>query len=113
MSGDIGRLLESLSMNDPLEDDAVCKSGGLLLLSTSSLARFTRRRSGEWGGVTTVSGLGDGRGELAERLPNCISSTLPLIGVRSATYNSKDGRTTGVGIQSDALFLSFRRKGYI
>lgn len=100
-------------MIDPLEEEAVCTVDGLLLLSTSSLARFTIRRSGECGGVTTVRGLGEGRGELAERLPICISSMLPLIGVCSAAYNSKKRTITRIGIQSDALFLSFGGEGYI
>ena len=42
---------------------------GLLRLSTSSFARFTIRRSGECGGVTTVNGRGEGRGLFVGRLP--------------------------------------------
>ena len=56
----------------------------------SSFAWFTIVRSGEWGGVTTANGFGDGRGEFAECFPNWMSSMLPLIGVRVATYKYDD-----------------------
>ena len=44
--GETGTLLVLCEDCDPLED-AACRVGGLLMLSTNSLARFTMRRRGE------------------------------------------------------------------
>lgn len=55
-----------------------------LALCTNSFARFTNRLSGEWGGVTTTMGFGDGMGELTGRFPICMSRMLPSMGVFEA-----------------------------
>ena len=71
-------------LREDKDSSEVPQAAELLRLCTSSLARFTILRNGEWGGVTTANGLGDGRGEFAECLPIWISRTLPLIGVLEA-----------------------------
>lgn len=69
---------------DALERPGDARASEELALCTNSLARFTNRLSGEWGGVTTTMGFGDGMGELTGRFPICMSRMLPSMGVFEA-----------------------------
>lgn len=75
---------EAMPAPDALECPGEASASDELALCTNSFARFTNRLSGEWGGVTTTMGFGDGMGELTGRFPICMSRMLPSMGVFEA-----------------------------